>query len=78
MRDTHFFYQQANWCYQLAWQSFDLTVAHKLNVMGNELTTKARELQSAECGERPAPASPLETDAGTSASAPPANTTMRR
>lgn len=51
MKDTHFFYQQANWCYQLAWQSFDLTVAHKLNVMGNELTAKAREIQESE--ERP-------------------------
>jgi hypothetical protein len=45
MKDTHFFYQQANWCYQLAWQCFDLPVAHKLNVMGNELTAKASELQ---------------------------------
>jgi len=37
------FHQQANWCYQLAWQSFDLAVAHKLNLMGNELTAKARK-----------------------------------
>src|SRR5258708_37422668 len=36
-----FFHQQANSCYQLAWQCFDLTVAHKLNEMGNELTAKA-------------------------------------
>jgi len=43
-----FFRQQANWCYQLAWQSFDLAVAHKLNLIGNELTAKARELWSQE------------------------------
>ena len=54
MKDTQFFYHQANWCYQLAWQCFDLTVAHKLNEMGNELTAKARELQSPEREERPA------------------------
>jgi len=48
MENPHFFYKQASWCYQLAWQCFDLTVAHKLNVIGNELTAKARELQSAE------------------------------
>src|SRR5215472_6272151 len=41
--DPRFFRQQANWCYQLAWQSFDLAVAHKLNLMGNELTAKARK-----------------------------------
>ena len=34
---------KANWCYRLAWQSFDLAVAHKLNLMGNELTAKARK-----------------------------------
>ena len=43
-----FFRQQANWCYQLAWQSFDLAVAHKLNLMGNELTAKARGTPDAE------------------------------
>jgi winged helix-turn-helix protein len=37
-----FFHQQANWCYQLAWQCFDLAIAHKLNVMGNAHTAKAR------------------------------------
>jgi predicted DNA-binding protein (UPF0251 family) len=26
-----FFHQQANWCYQLAWQCFDLAIAYKLN-----------------------------------------------
>jgi hypothetical protein len=48
--DPRFFRQQANWCYRLAWQSFDLAVAHKLNLvahklnlMGNELTAKARK-----------------------------------
>ena len=46
MEDARFFHQQANWCYQLAWQCFDLPIAHKLNVMGNEL--KARELRSQE------------------------------
>ena len=34
MEDARFFHQQANWCYQLAWQCFDLAVAHKLNLMG--------------------------------------------
>jgi hypothetical protein len=48
MDDTRFFNWQANWCYQLAWQCFDLAVAHKLNVMGNEHTAKARELRSQE------------------------------
>src|SRR5215831_16935020 len=37
MEDERFFHQQANWCYQLAWQCFDLAVAHELNLMGNEL-----------------------------------------
>ena len=37
MENPHFFYQQGSWYYQLAWQCFDLTVAQKLNVMGNEL-----------------------------------------
>ena len=45
MEVTHFFYRQANWCYQLAWQCFDLTVAHELNAMGNELRARARELR---------------------------------
>ena len=30
MEDARFFHQQANWCYQLAWQCFDLAVAHEL------------------------------------------------
>src|SRR5436305_13849844 len=46
--DARFFRQQANWCYQLAWQSFDLAIAHKLNIMGNAHTAKARELRSAQ------------------------------
>ena len=54
MENPHFFYQQGSWYYQLAWQCFDLTVAQKLNVMGNELIAKARELQSAE--HKPSPA----------------------
>ena len=41
-------YGERNWCYQLAWQCFDPAVAHKLNLMGNELTAKARELWSQE------------------------------
>jgi hypothetical protein len=45
MEVTHFLYRQANWCYQLAWQCFDLTVAHELNAMGNELRARARELR---------------------------------
>ena len=48
IEDARFFHQQANWCYQLAWQRFDLAVAYKLNIMGNELTAKARELWSQE------------------------------
>ncbi len=44
IEDACFLHQQANWCYQLAWQCFDLTVAHKLNVMGNAHTAKARGL----------------------------------
>jgi hypothetical protein len=52
MEDARFFHQQANWCYQLAWQCFDLAVAHQLNTMGNEHTAKARELRSQERKER--------------------------
>ena len=51
MEDVRFFYQQANRCYQLAWQSFDLRVAQKLNLLGNEHTAKARELRSQETAE---------------------------
>jgi hypothetical protein len=47
-----FFYQQANRCYQLAWQSFDLRVAQRLNLLGNKHTAKARELRSQETVER--------------------------
>jgi hypothetical protein len=43
MEVTRFLQRQANWCYQLAWQCFDLTVAHELNAMGNELRARARE-----------------------------------
>ena len=43
MEDVRFFHQQAKRCYQLAWQSFDLRVAQKLNLLGNEHTAKARE-----------------------------------
>jgi mannose-6-phosphate isomerase-like protein (cupin superfamily) len=43
MEDVRFFYQQANRCYQLAWQSFDLRVAQRLNVLGNEHTAKETE-----------------------------------
>ena len=47
MKDVRlFFYQQANRCYQLAWQSFDLRVARRLNLLGNERTAKARALRS--------------------------------
>ena len=46
IEDERFFHRQANWCYQLAWQCFDLAVAHELNLMGNELRAKARELWS--------------------------------
>jgi hypothetical protein len=52
MEDVRFFYQQANRCYQLTWQSFDLRVAQRLNVLGNEHTAKARDLRSQETAER--------------------------
>ena len=45
MEDVRFFHQQAKRCYQLAWQSFDLRVAQKLNLLGNEHTATARELR---------------------------------
>src|SRR5262249_20777052 len=48
IEDSRFFHQQADWCYQLAWQCFDLAVAHELNLMGNKLIAKARELWSQE------------------------------
>jgi hypothetical protein len=43
MEEARFFQHQANRCYQLAWQSFGLWVAHKLNLLGNEHRSKARE-----------------------------------
>jgi hypothetical protein len=46
MEDVRFFQQQANRCYQLAWQSFDLWVAQKLNRVGNEHRSKARVFYS--------------------------------
>jgi hypothetical protein len=49
MEDVSFFYRQANRCYQLAWQSFDLRVAQRLNLLGNEHAPKARELRSQNC-----------------------------
>jgi hypothetical protein len=52
MEEVRFFYQQANRCYQLAWQSFDLRVAQRLNLLGNKHTAKARELRSQETVER--------------------------
>ena len=52
MEEVRFFYQQANRCYQLAWQSFDLRVAQRLNLLGNEHTAKARQLRSQETVER--------------------------
>jgi len=52
MEDMRFLYEQANRCYQLAWQSFDLRVAQRLNLLGNEHTAKARELRSQETPER--------------------------
>jgi hypothetical protein len=48
MEDVRFFHQQANRCYQLAWQSFDLRVAQKLNLLSNEHAAKACELCSQE------------------------------
>jgi len=53
MGDARFLHRQANRCYQLAWQSFDLRVAHKLNLAGNEHTAKARELRSQESNGTP-------------------------
>jgi hypothetical protein len=52
MEEVRFFYQQANRCYQLAWQSFDLRVAQRLNLLGNKHTAKARQLRSQETVER--------------------------
>jgi hypothetical protein len=51
MEDLRFFCRQANRCYQLAWQSFDLRVAQRLNLLGNEHTAKVRELRSQETAE---------------------------
>ncbi len=48
MEGARFFHQQANWCYQLAWQCFELAIAHKLNAMANEHAAKGRELCSQE------------------------------
>jgi hypothetical protein len=53
MEDARFLYQQANRCYQLAWQCFDLWVAHKLNLLGNEHKATACELVSRERNRRP-------------------------
>jgi hypothetical protein len=53
MEDVRFLYQQANRCYQLAWQSSDLRVARKLNLLGNDHKTKARELSSQETAGTP-------------------------
>jgi hypothetical protein len=52
MEDVRFFHQQAKRCYQLARQSFDLRVAQKLNLLGNEHTAKARELRLREARGR--------------------------
>jgi hypothetical protein len=53
MEDARFLQRRANRCYQLAWQSFDLRVAQKLNLLGNEHTQKARELRSQESNRTP-------------------------
>ena len=53
MENARFFHQQAKRCYQLAWQSFDLRVAQKLNLLGNEHTAKARELRLRETNGTP-------------------------
>ena len=45
MEATRFLHWQANRCYQLAWQCFDLTVAYELNAMGNELRARAQKLR---------------------------------
>jgi len=39
--------------FQLAWQFFDLRVAQKLNLLGNEHTAKARELRLRETNGTP-------------------------
>ena len=47
MADTRSFDRQvADRCWQLAWQSFDLKEAQKLNAMGNKLAARARELRA--------------------------------
>ena len=53
MEDARFLHRQANRCYQLAWQSFDLRVAQKLNLLGNEHIAKARKLRSQESNGTP-------------------------
>jgi hypothetical protein len=55
MEDARFLHRQADRCYQLAWQSFDLRVAQKLNLLGNEHTAKARKLRSQESNGTPDP-----------------------
>jgi hypothetical protein len=53
MEDVRFFYQQANRCYQLAWQSFDLRVAQRLNLTGQRAYSKGARASFAGNGRTP-------------------------
>ena len=44
MEKERYFEEQAHRCYRLARGCFDLSVAEKLNAMGDELNDKAHEL----------------------------------
>jgi hypothetical protein len=47
MEDVRFFYQQANRCYQLAWQSFDLRVCLSLAECLNDPEERAEMVRFA-------------------------------
>jgi len=51
MEEVRFFYASEQ-VLPAAWQSFDLRVAQRLNLLVNEHTAKARELRSQETVER--------------------------
>ena len=46
MQDARYFEEQSQRCYRLARGCVDLSVAEKLNVMGNEFREKAHELDA--------------------------------
>jgi len=61
MEDSRFFDRQADRCWQLAWQCFQLRRAQKLNAMGNELAARAREFRTLSAEERQKTAGTLAT-----------------